>query len=100
MCGDDQRGARGEGGREPGWHEEVRVCDIGTERACDPTRVADETEMAAPPAPSGVHRRPLDLVAAPDELALEVRDEDAQVRIGRARVHLGDEEDAQRVTRA
>jgi hypothetical protein len=39
-------------------------------------------------------------VAAPDELALEVRDEDAQVRIGRARVHLGDEEDAQRATRA
>jgi hypothetical protein len=34
-------------------------------------------------------------VATRGELALEVRDEDAEVRIVRAGVHLRDEEDAQ-----
>jgi hypothetical protein len=42
-----------------------------------------------------VHDRPLDLVPSLDELVLEVRDEDAEVRVGRAWVHLRDEEDAQ-----
>jgi hypothetical protein len=38
----------------------------------------------------------VDLVAARQELALERRHEHAEVRRGRARVHLGDEEDAHR----
>ena len=55
--------------------------------------------MAASPTASRVHDRPLYLVAAPHELAIEVRDEHAQVRIVPARVHLGDEEDPQGATR-
>jgi hypothetical protein len=77
----------------------MRVRDIGVEGAGDPPRVADESEMAASPTASRVHDRPLYLVAAPHELAIEVRDEHAQVRIVPARVHLGDEEDPQGATR-
>ena len=51
----------------------------------------------APRAPRArVHDRTLDLVPARDELALEVRDEDPEVRVVRPRVHLRDEEDSQR----
>jgi hypothetical protein len=35
-------------------------------------------------------------MAAVGELTLEVRDEDAEVRVDRARIHLGDEQDAHR----
>jgi hypothetical protein len=38
-------------------------------------------------------------VAARDELVLEARDEDAEVRVVPPRVHLRDEEDPQRATR-
>ena len=52
--------------------------------------------MARSPAARAVDDRALDLVSAREELALEVRDEDPEVGIVRARVHLGDEEDPQR----
>ena len=49
--------------------------------------------MTAPPAAARVDDRALDLVAARDELVLEVGDEDPEVRVVRARVHLRDEKD-------
>ena len=52
--------------------------------------------MPAPAAAPPVDDRALDLVAARGELALEGRDEDAEVGVGRPRVHLRDEEDPQR----
>ena len=51
--------------------------------------------MAPSPAGAPVDDGALDLVSARDELALEVGDEDSEVRIVRARVHLRDEQDPQ-----
>ena len=71
------------------------VGDVRVEPPCDAPGVPGERDVAgAPPCP-GVHHRSLDHVAARDELALEVCDEDSEVRIVRPRVHLGDEQDAQ-----
>ena len=98
--GDDERRARRERGGEAGGNEEVRVGDVGMEARAARARVADEREVAASAATSRVDDGPLDLVAARDELALEVRDEDPEVRVVRPRVHLRDEEDPQGATRA
>ena len=51
--------------------------------------------MAEQAATSTVDDRALDLVAARGQLLLECRDEDAEVRVCRSRVHLRDEEDPQ-----
>ena len=48
--------------------------------------------MTTPPAQPVVDDGSLELVAACDELSLEAGDEDAEIRVVRARVHLGDEE--------
>jgi len=93
--GHDERRPRGEGRREPGGHEEVGVGDIGTEPTRSASGVADEGEMARPAASSPIDDRTLELVTARGELALEARHEDAEVRVGRPRVHLRDEEDPQ-----
>ena len=49
--------------------------------------------MAERPAAPRVEHRPLDLVPERDELALQIGHEDPEVGLGRARVHLGDEQD-------
>jgi hypothetical protein len=62
--------------------------------------ITDKTEMSKPSATATVDDRPGDLVPTLDELALEVGDEDPEVRVPGAWVHLRDEEDPQRATRA
>jgi len=64
------------------------------EASCDTSRVADEGDVTSP-ASASVDDGALDLVPARKKLALEIRDEDSEVRIVRARVHLGNEQDAQ-----
>ena len=49
--------------------------------------------MTPLPARAAVDDSPLELVAARGELSFQVCDEDPEVRIVRARVHLRDEED-------
>ena len=88
MRRDDQRRARRECAREAGRDEEVRVDDVGTEAACLAPGIAEESEVTALPAAARVDDGALDLVAARDELGFEVRDEDPEVRVVRARVHL------------
>ena len=94
--GDDERRARRERGGEARRYEEVRVGDIGIEAPRRAGGVSEQPQVPTPPARARVDDRALDLVPACDELVLEVRDEDAEVRIARAGVHLRDEEDPQR----
>jgi hypothetical protein len=70
--GDDQRSARRECSREAGRYEEVRVDDIGMEAACLAPGIAKESEVTALPAAARVDDGALDLVAARDQLGLEV----------------------------
>jgi hypothetical protein len=56
--------------------------------------------MSEPAPAATIHDGARDLVAALEQLPLEVRDEDPEIRVVVARVHLRDEEDLQRVTRA
>jgi hypothetical protein len=93
--GDHERRACSERSGEPRRHEEVRVGDVGSEATGYACRVEEELRMA--PSPSArVDDGALDLVPSPEELTLEARDEDAEIRVVRARIHLGDEEDAHR----
>ena len=73
--------------------QEVRIHDVGPEPPRGGRDVAQQAEMAQSAA-AAVDHRPLQLVAASDELALERRHEGAEVRRRRARIHLRDEEDA------
>ncbi len=93
--GDDERGARRECRSEAGRHEEVRIRDIGMEPSGGTCGVEEQGGVTRPTA-SVVDDGAFELVAAIPKLALEVGDEDAEVRVARARVHLGDEEDPQR----
>ncbi|MEZ5098984.1 MAG: hypothetical protein R3C15_04115 [Thermoleophilia bacterium] len=84
------RGRSDRAGRE----EEVRVDDVGAEAPRRADRIdpeAREPGLAAGPA---VDNGALELVAEPAQLALELPDEDAEVRVVAARVHLRDEQDA------
>ena len=92
---DDERRACRERGREARRHEEVGVRDIRIEATCATPSVAEQPHVASRAAAPLVHDRALDLVPARDELAFEVRHEDAEIRIVRPRIHLGDEEDSQ-----
>ncbi len=71
----------------------MRVRDVGLEAAGHASGVAEERGVACPSA-ARVDDRTLELVAAGGELALEVRDEDAEVGVIRPWIHLGDEEDS------
>jgi hypothetical protein len=93
MGGDDERRASGEGRQESRRDEEMRVDDVGLESAGGERRVASEREVASPSARSAIDDGALDLVSSLDERTLERRDEDPEVGIVGARVHLGDEED-------
>ncbi len=94
--GDDERRARRERSGETRGHEEVRVGDVGIEAPRRASGIAEQPQVPASAARARVDDRALDLVPAREELALEVRDEDAEVRVVPARVHLRDEEDPQR----
>lgn len=76
------------------------IGDVGPEGAGGPPSVACEAEMSEPAPAATIHDGARDLVAALEQLPLEVRDEDPEIRVVVARVHLRDEEDLQRVTRA
>ena len=93
MRGDDERRTRRERRSEPGRDEEVRVDDVRVEAARGSPGVAREPEVTPRPAAPAVHDRALELVPARDELPLERGDEDPEVGVVRARVHLGDEQD-------
>ena len=69
------------------------VRDVGLEAPGSPSCIPEEGEVRALPAATRAHDRTVELVSAGDQLALEVRDEDAEVGVARARVHLRDEED-------
>ncbi len=88
MRGDDQRRTRGERCREAGRDEEVRVDDVGMECARRAPGIAKQGDVTASSTTARVDDRAFDLVAERDELRLEVRDEDAEVGVVRAGVHL------------
>ena len=91
-----ERSPRSEGADQAGRNEEVGVDDVGPEAACEREGPGRETEVSAAPALAPVENGTLDLVPSVGELALERRDEDAEVRVCRPRIHLRDEEDPQR----
>ena len=85
--------ALGERGDQPGGDEKVSVDDVGARcAAC----VARQLEVSELPSRSTVEHGAVDLVAPLHERALHLRDENAEVGVGRPRVHLRDEEDAHR----
>ena len=87
----DERRPAGKRGDQAGGHEEVRVDDIGLRRA---HRLAYERQVAGLASGTGVEHRALHVVAARDELALDLRDERPEIgRVG-AGIHLRDEKDA------
>ena len=92
--GHDERRASRERSGQAGGNEKMRIRDVRVEPPGDTPGVPEERDVAAASSP-GVHDRALDLVSTYQELALEVRNEDSEVRIVRARVHLGNEQDAQ-----
>ena len=89
--GDDERRATCERGDQTGRDEEVRVDDVGLRRAA--TRPPRERQVAELPAGARVEHGELDLVAARDERALDLRDERPEVGRVRPGIHLRDEED-------
>ena len=96
VSGHHERRALRERGDQPGGDEEVRVDDVGPRGAAGGARQLEVSEL---PAGSAVDHGAVDLVAPLRERALHLRDEDAEVRVGRPRVHLRDEEDAHRARR-
>ena len=87
--GDDER--RVDARRDqPGRDEEVRPDDVGPPGRGD---LPPQLEEAPLPAGAPVEHGELDLVPALAERALQLRHEDAEVGVVRARVHLRDEQD-------
>ena len=77
----------------PGRDEEVRVDDVRPVPARGGAGVAQEAGVAAPAAGATVDHGEVELVAPLAQREPEPLDEDAEVGVGRARVHLGDQED-------
>ena len=71
----------------------MRVDDVRPEPASGASGRCSEAQVAERPAAPRVEHRPLDLVPERDQLPFQVGHEDAEVGLGRARVHLGDEQD-------
>ncbi len=69
------------------------VDDVGAETLRGSACATCKVRVATAPSTATVDDDTLDLVAPVDERALEILDEDAEVGIARARVHLRDEED-------
>ena len=89
--GGDERRASAERSGQPGRDEEVGVDDVRPERARRLHGVAREREVAPPAARPPSHDRPRELVPPARERGLEPGDEDAQIGILRAWIHLRDE---------
>ena len=89
----DERSVRHDGGDQPGRSQEMRVDDVGVEAAR--AAAGGRSKLCVTPRTAGspVDHCALDLVSAGGELTLDLRDEGAEVGIGRARIHLRDEED-------
>jgi hypothetical protein len=66
----------------------MRIDDVRAEGARDLPGITEERGVTALSTVARVDDGALDLVAARDQLGLEVRDEDSEVRVTRARVHL------------
>ncbi len=96
--GHDERCPAEQRAPEPGRDEEVRVDDVGPEAASGAGRGDGEAKVAERPACARVEHDALELVPEGDELGFQVADEDAEVRLGGARVHLGDEQDPHAAT--
>ena len=71
----------------------MRVHDVRPKAARRRTRVARELQVLELPAPSPVEHGALDDVPARGKRLFETADEHAEVGIGGAGVHLGDEQD-------
>ena len=89
----DERGAAGERRDQAGRDEEVRVDHVGAKSPRGPQRRGRQREVLALAAAPAIEDRALDDVTACGERLLEAADEDAEVRVGRPRVHLRDEQD-------
>jgi hypothetical protein len=88
---DDERSPAHERRDEAGGNEEVRVDDVGPPGRERPSRERQITKLPSGPR---VEHGELDLMAAGDQLPLDLGDERPEIgRLG-ARVHLGYEEDA------
>jgi hypothetical protein len=66
----------------------VRVHDVRSEAPRRADCVARELEVSSPSSGAAIDDSALDVMATRNELALEVRYEDPEVRIVRAGVHL------------
>jgi len=91
---DHERRLRGKRGDQSGGNEKVGVHDVGTKPPRLLPRVAREGKKTKLPARAPVEHRPFDLVPAPRELALQLGNEDSEIGIARARIHLRDEQDS------
>ena len=74
----------------------MRVDDVRAEAACGADRTQREARVPQLPAAAAVEHDALDLVPARGQLPLEALHEDAEVRRGGRRIHLGDEQNAHR----
>ena len=94
----ERRAHRSRGARRgrPGEGQEVRVDDVGLEPLRRAPGVAGQAQVLRPPEPAPVDRHHLELVALRLELAADLRDERAEVRVRLARPHLADDEDLHR----
>jgi hypothetical protein len=88
-------GPRRTDGGGPGERQEMAIDDVRLEPLGGPARVAREAQVLRPRQPAAVDRDDLELVPLRLELAADLRDERAEVGVGRARPHLTDDEDLQ-----
>ena len=87
-------GERRERGERPGRGEEMRVDDVRLESPGHADGLCAQADVLRPRTAAVVDHGALELVALRDQLALELGDEDAEIRVRGARVHLRDEQDA------
>src|SRR5207247_9333990 len=80
-------------GREPGRNEEMGVDDVWLDFARARTGHARELEVPTLAAAPAVEHGAVELVPPAAQGALDLGDEDAEVRVARAGVHLRDEQD-------
>ena len=90
MRRDDERRAGAERRDQSARNEEVRVHDVRPPRAHGAPCKLEVAQLAAR---TRVEHRVIDVVAAIDELPLDLGDEGAEVRRGRPGIHLRDEQD-------
>ena len=74
----------------------MRVHDVGSEAPRRADGIAGEREMSSPSTGALIDHRALQIMPASREFPLEVGDEDSEVGVVRAGIHLRDEEDLHR----